>query len=135
MIIEDQKRRLPLIQVTEDNDFMRRILLDCLRGFECVYSTDIKNSMEVFIDKRPDIVFLDLILPDGNSLDIIPRMKQINDKAYIYVVSADISEKSVNRAMAVGAKSFISKPYSKSQIHECIKQFVADCSSKELSPK
>jgi two-component system KDP operon response regulator KdpE len=122
----DSEKQFPLILIVEDNDFMKRILMDCLKGYNCVAAKTIKDAMELFEEHMPDIVFLDMVLPDGSGLDIVTPMIAKKNKVSIFVVSGEDEKKISSKAKSLGVKGYISKPYSKAQIDACMKKFLSE---------
>jgi DNA-binding response OmpR family regulator len=120
------KKSFPLIEVVEDNDFMTRILMDCLKGYNCFNAKTKKDAMELFEEKKPDIVFLDLVLPDGHSLDLIPQMIAKKSNVAIVIVSGEDQKDFLGKSISLGAKFYIQKPYSKAQIELCLKRFLEE---------
>lgn len=72
----------------------------------CAYS--ISTGMEKIKEIKPDILFLDINLPDGSGLDIIHSIKASSPNIYIIVISAYDNERM--HAYEKGADFFISKP-------------------------
>ncbi len=58
---------------------------------------------------RPDVVLLDLDLPDGNGLDLMPLLQADNDAARIIILSMYGDSGRVSRALAKGAKGYVTK--------------------------
>lgn len=73
-------------------------------------------------DARPDLLLLDVMLPDGDGFDILGRVRGWPDFATLPVVmltaKAELSD--IHRGLALGADGYITKPYSKEQIVEVI---------------
>lgn len=119
----DLEKKTPLILIIEDNEFMKKILLDCLRGYSCSYAKTCQQGMELFQEKMPDIVFLDMFLPDGSGLDLVRSMIAQNNKIFIAIVSGENGPEITKKAQNYGVKAYISKPYSKAQIDQCMEKF------------
>ena len=73
-------------------------------------------------DVRPDLVLLDVMLPDGNGFDLLAKLRASAEFAMLPVVmltaKADIAD--IHRGLALGADGYITKPYSKQQLAEVI---------------
>jgi two-component system copper resistance phosphate regulon response regulator CusR len=68
-----------------------------------------------------DLFFLDINLPDGSGFELIPFINENNTDGEIVMVSAYDGDLERNRALAAGIKTFISKPFDKSEILEVIR--------------
>ena len=73
-------------------------------------------------DERPDLLLLDIMLPDGDGFDILGRLRGSPQFASLPVVlltaKAELSD--IHRGLALGADGYITKPYSKEQLAEVI---------------
>jgi len=64
----------------------------------------------------PDLIFLDLKLPDGDGMDIIPNINKISPQALITIISAYGSKQVMDEVMKKGVYSFIDKPFAEEDI-------------------
>lgn len=73
-------------------------------------------------DARPDLVLLDVMLPDGNGFDLLAKLRASPEFATLPVimltVKAELSD--IHRGLALGADGYVTKPYSKQQLAEVI---------------
>jgi DNA-binding NarL/FixJ family response regulator len=58
-----------------------------------------------------DIVVLDLEMPDGNGINLIPRIRELNPDMVIVVASAHKDANSVQSALQMGANGYLIKPF------------------------
>jgi two-component system, OmpR family, response regulator len=74
------------------------------------YALTLKEGLEMIANLQPEVIFLDNNLPDGIGLDEIERVKRLNPKARIIMISAmnHLREKALSR----GADFFLEKPIS-----------------------
>jgi two-component system chemotaxis response regulator CheY len=74
----------------------------------------------------PDIVFLDIGLPDASGLDVLKRLTMDDPAAFIVVLSANSSKNNLKLALEYGAKGFITKPFTMEKlanyVDKCKKQ-------------
>jgi DNA-binding NtrC family response regulator len=78
----------------------------------------VENSADALSELRRnqhDIVFLDIRLPDGNGIDLLPEIRKISPDAQIIVMSGDAGETNRKRAFAGGALKFLEKPFDLSE--------------------
>ena len=73
-------------------------------------------------DKRPDLLLLDVMLPDGNGFDILAQLRARPDFATLPVVLLTVKAElgDIRKGLALGADGYITKPYSKNQLAEVI---------------
>lgn len=67
-------------------------------------------------DQRPDILFLDLNMPDVDGYQVLEVLKRAEKPLPVIVVSGDIQEQAHQRVMALGAVDFIKKPLNDTQL-------------------
>lgn len=113
----------PTILICDDSLLIRKKLKDYLttRGdFEVLEAADGQDSVQVFKRHRPDIVFLDIVMPDKNGIDALKEMKEIKPDARFIMLSSSGTRVHLKAAMEAGATDFIQKPWEKSQIDHII---------------
>lgn len=79
------------------------------------YEVEIAGDCEAAIDlaqqMQPHIILLDIKIPGGGGLDILPRLKTMNPEVAIIVLSGFSDPKNVVEALQLGAEDFIAKPF------------------------
>ncbi len=90
-------------------DFLRLLLEE--GGFEVTTAESMKEGRKLFVEENFDLVLCDIIMPDGNGLDLLQEMKQHNARASVIMMTAYTSTKSAIEAMRRGAYDYISKPF------------------------
>ncbi|MFZ1907468.1 MAG: response regulator [Burkholderiales bacterium] len=87
-----------------------------------------RNAAELLADLRtrqpPDIMLLDVMLPDGNGFDILAKIRSHRKLAMLPVVmlTAKTETADIKRGLALGADAYVTKPYSKSVLVDAIRQ-------------
>jgi DNA-binding response OmpR family regulator len=99
LVIDDDEMVLALVQ---------RIL--SLEGFETLTTADGPQGLAIFKDRRPDVVLLDLALPGMNGLEVLRKIRQLDEKAKVIVVTGSGSDESAEVALRYGACDFVRKP-------------------------
>jgi len=104
-----ETRRILLI---EDHPLIRagvRRLLAQRKTFELLEAERGQAGLELNMRHRPNVVLLDLDLPDGNGLDLMPQLVVDNAAARIIILSMYGDSGRVSRALAKGAKGYVTK--------------------------
>ncbi|MFH1440671.1 MAG: response regulator [Candidatus Omnitrophota bacterium] len=118
------------ILIVDDAVFMRKMLSDILSkdGHKIVGEAEnAKEAVALFKKLKPDIITLDIIMPefDGvNSMGAIKEIAKIDSEAKIIMVSAMGQQEMVVEAIQSGAKDFIVKPFQPSRIIEAVNRLV-----------
>ena len=73
-------------------------------------------------DRRPHLVLLDVMLPDGNGFELLAKLRASPEFATLPVVmlTAKTQLADIHNGLALGADGYITKPYSKQQLAEVI---------------
>lgn len=110
------------ILIVDDEEELCLVLSYALRkqGYQVVYSLNLEEATEKLNKFSPDVVLLDINLPDGSGLYMIPKIKQ--QKSSFLVISAYENEK--QQALAAGASDFVKKPFDLETITMCIKDTI-----------
>ncbi len=82
-----------------------------VRGFDTVLSTDGTDAIRLLETESPDIVLLDLMLPDADGFDLCRQIRERSNAAVI-VVSARGGERDKVTALNMGADDYMTKPFS-----------------------
>lgn len=94
-------------------ELLRELLLR--EGYSDIHClTDATRANAVFLELAPDLVLLDLMMPaiDGYAvLDSLIRIVPPDDLVPVIVLTADTSVAARRRALALGARDFVSKPF------------------------
>ncbi len=113
----------PTILICDDSLLVRKKLKDCLvecGNYEILEASNGQMSIEIFKQHKPDLVFLDIVMPDKNGLDALIEMKALNEDAKIIMLSSSGTRTHLKAAMEAGASDFIQKPWEKSQIEHIV---------------
>ncbi|MGH9442342.1 MAG: sigma-54-dependent transcriptional regulator [Thermoanaerobaculia bacterium] len=102
----------PRVLVVDDEDGIRFALRDFLEssGFSVEEAGSCAEAEKVFRASRPDAALLDFRLPDGNALDLIPKLKAQDSTVPVIVLTAHASIDLAVRAIQEGAEQFLTKP-------------------------
>ena len=101
------------IVVVEDQRMIRDLLVwACQSAFskaEVEQAVDGAGALERCRAIRPDLVILDLELPDGDGLDLLPELRNLAPSAKIIVLSSHTDEVTVHRVMRTHVEGFVGK--------------------------
>jgi len=106
--------RLMIVDDEESNVLLLRSLLEREGYGDIVGLTDPGQAVETFVATPPDLVLLDLMMPgiDGYQLlEAFGRQTRPGDFRPVLVLTADTTPAARRRALALGAKDFVAKPF------------------------
>lgn len=99
--------------ITDDEQSVRIFLKDLFieEGFDVCEAKDGKETLEVVRNEAPQIIILDLKLPDMNGLELIPQIKREQPLVEIIIITALGTVENAVKAIKFGAYDFITKPF------------------------
>ena len=107
--------KTPLVYIVEDDNNISEIESFALKNSG--YITEVFETGKIFFkhlqNKKPDIVLLDIMLPDMDGLEILKKMKNTPDykKIPVIMVTAKTTEIDKVKGLDLGADDYISKPF------------------------
>ena len=106
-----------LIQIIEDDISVKKLLEITFKEYEFDYisSENKKNALMMFLSHNPNLLIVDLGLPDGDGKDLIKQIREIS-KVPIIVLTARHDEKEIVAALDAGADDYITKPFSVNEL-------------------
>ena len=113
------------ILLADDLSFMRMVQKEILeeKGFEIVAeASDGLEAIEKYEQTRPDIIILDITMPNMNGLDAMHKIFDIDPKARIIMCSALGQQQLIVEAIKAGVKDFIVKPFKPERILSAIEK-------------
>jgi two-component system chemotaxis response regulator CheY len=102
------------VLIVDDAAFMRLALRSLLEknGYTVVGEADNgKSGVAKYMQLTPDIVTLDITMPEMDGIEALQEIMKIDRKATVIIVSAMGQESKVREAVIHGAKNFIVKPF------------------------
>ena len=106
------------ILIIDDSGLTRRSLRAILEtvGCEVVEAEDGLTGLEHYYLEKPDVVILDLVMRGMYGLQVLEKLRELDPRARVVVVSADIQTSSQELAQQAGAAAFVNKPFDKAEI-------------------
>ncbi len=110
------------VLIVDDAAFMRLNLKNILKDdYEILGEAENgKEAVEMYKEKEPDIVTMDITMPVMDGIEAIKAILDIDPDANIVVCSAMGQQKIVIQAIELGAQDFIVKPFKKDRVKEAI---------------
>ena len=106
------------VLIIDDSSLTRRSLRNILEsaGWNVVEAEDGLTGLERYFIEKPQVVMLDLVMRGMYGLDVLQKLRELDDDARIVIVSADVQASSHELAVQAGAKAFVNKPFDKGEI-------------------
>lgn len=112
------------VLVIDNEDDARRLCEELLigEGYEVYSATDIKSGLEMVKSLIPDMVIMDLHLPEVNGIEGLRRIKNIKEETLTILVTGRGTMDTVKEAMHHGAYDYITKPFDIELVKEVINE-------------
>lgn len=112
----------PLILIVEDDPQICLVLTASLEaeGYRLEIAGNLREALAQAQARQPELVLLDLGLPDGDGLTLIPQLRKFSTSP-IVVLSARGREEDKIAALDLGADDFVAKPFSTAELHARIR--------------
>ena len=113
------------VLIVDDAMFMRMMLKDILskNGYEIVgEAANGKEAIDKYIELRPDLVLLDITMPEMDGITALKEIKTIDPQAAVVVCSAMGQQNMVIEAIQNGALDFIVKPFQQNRVLESLRR-------------
>lgn len=120
-----RKARNPLhILLVEDDEMTRRLVSNLFKEQYAMFTAkDAQEAVENYLLHAPDIVFLDINLPDQNGFQVLRQILASDPDAYVVMFSGNSYLDNVTHALNAGASGFVAKPFSR----EKMRHYIEDC--------
>ena len=113
------------VLVVDDLVFMREAITDILENAGIVVSGEAPNGaegIEAYLRLRPDVVLMDITMPVMDGLRALSGIKRRDPQASVVMCSALGQQRYVIRAIQLGARDFIVKPFRQERIVNAVRK-------------
>ncbi|WP_425262694.1 response regulator [Paenibacillus thermotolerans] len=111
------------ILIVDDTHFMRKMASDYVTQYGHLVVGEAANGREAVLQYkslRPDVVMMDLTMPEMNGVEAIKEIIDLDPEAVIIVCSASNQQDLIFEALDAGAKGYVLKPFNAEQLNEVI---------------
>ena len=123
IVQERMSRQNDIIMLVEDDLFCRNVVKNALSSkFKVIDIADGAKATQEYLSHSPDVLFLDIHLPNKSGITILKEIIEVDPQAYVVMVSADAAKERVMQCMELGAKGFIAKPFNGERLFNYIRK-------------
>lgn len=111
------------VLIVDDTKFMRNILAGILKKKDLEIAGEAVNgreAIEKYKELRPDLVTMDIIMPEIDGIQAVKEIIKIDPNAKILMCSAMGQQALVIEAIQAGAKDFVIKPFQPTRVLEAV---------------
>ncbi len=114
-------RAKPEILIVEDDAFSRRLInLSLEKEYSLTMASDGQGAVYSYVNKAPDMVFLDINLPDIDGHAVLEIFFKLDPQAFVVMFSGNGDKDNILRSLELGAKGFVGKPFAKEKLFQYI---------------
>jgi DNA-binding NtrC family response regulator len=124
LVVDDEKKV---------GDIIQKLLV--AKHYRVFRAATPEEAIEVITKKHPHLVFLDIRLGNVSGLDLLPKLKELDKKLKIIVLTGLEDEETIRRAKAQGADDFIAKPFDLELLDRIIHHTLSRLSASRKSRK
>lgn len=113
------------VLIVDDAAFMRMMIKDILEKNGYTVTGEANNgikAVELYKKERPDIVTMDITMPDMDGIQAVKAIREMDPSAKIIMCSAMGKQSMVMDAIKAGARDFIVKPFQADRVLEAVKK-------------
>jgi CheY-like chemotaxis protein len=109
--------------IVEDEVSANEMLSSTFKSFfaDVISAFDGESALELVKKHKPDVIFVDVIMPGMDGIELSRRLRKLNPSQIIIVISASNDIQKISESIEVGVNSFIQKPIDTKKIIELLK--------------
>lgn len=115
------------VMIVDDSSIIRKLIQNYLNEFNIEIvgeASDGKTAVKLFQELKPDVVTMDIVMPEMDGISVIEEIRKIDDSVKIMVVTA-LSDKITGiEAIKKGAKSYVVKPFSPEKLQNAFSKLI-----------
>jgi two-component system nitrogen regulation response regulator GlnG len=118
----------PVILVADDDRAIRTVLTQALvrQGYEVRTTSTAASLWRWIADGQGQLVITDVIMPDENGLDLVPRIRQLRPELRVIVMSAQNTLMTAIKATQRGAFEYLPKPFDLKDLIQIVERALAE---------
>ena len=110
--------------IVDDSKIIKKMIYDICSQFTGIsivgFASDGEEAISLFLKTKPQIVTMDLTMPNIDGIEAIKEIMKIENKTKILVISALSDQETALESISLGASGFLYKPFSKEELVEAI---------------
>ena len=111
------------VLVVEDNETFLELAIRMLQPHKCYAARTAEQAMAIYAEREPEVVFLDIGLPDKNGHEVLEWIKQQNSQAFVVMLTGSKAVEDVKHAAKAGVAGYVVKPLSRQKVKESLDKY------------
>lgn len=123
---------LKKILLIDDDNNIRGLLYNILHAdYEVLVAEDAKSGIAIYKQTSPDVILLDIMLPDSTGIELLQKFREKDKKVKIIMITAYETIKSVIDIMDIKISGYITKPFIVKDVKEIIRNALLEAAGDE----
>lgn len=125
----------PKILIVDDSALSRRTLRRILEsaGYEVVEADDGMAALELYFLEKPSLVLLDLVMKGMYGVEVLVKLREMDQGARVVVASADIQSSTRTLVHEAGALGFVHKPFVSEEVINAVETAIGEGATGEVN--
>jgi response regulator of citrate/malate metabolism len=113
-----------VVLVVEDDMIFIKEMKHALPQDTLVFARTLEDAKARYDESMPNLIFLDISLPDGSGFELLDYIMQREPEAYVLILTGSKIDEDVVIATKKGARGYIIKPFTHSRIEQAIQEYL-----------
>lgn len=118
------------VLLCDDSILMRRKLKEsielCYDNLVIVEAKDGQMAVDMYNEHKPDLVFMDIVMPVKDGIEAVKEIKLIDPQAKVVMASSTGTQANLRKAIEAGAYEFVQKPWEQATIENIVKKLLSE---------
>ena len=102
-----------------------------LRNYNVITATSGTQALEMVKKENPNIIILDIRMPDLSGMDVLKEVRKTNPKTRVIMLTGVEDDATKNMAIGLGASGYLTKPYSYSELLDMARKLIQEICQEE----
>jgi CheY-like chemotaxis protein len=118
----------PQLVIADDEADIRRLIVFLLRSYDLFEAQNGKRALELITEAQPDLVLLDVMMPEMTGLEVLVAMRENPLMASIPVIllSAKGQTYEIEQGLQSGATRYLVKPFESQALRACVEEVLRE---------
>jgi DNA-binding response OmpR family regulator len=105
-----EKKKILIIEDSQSSRYLYKTVFSNERNYHLLLSSNLKEGFELYQKTQPDLIVLDLHLPDGTGLDFLKKIREKGSAAKVIIISAIKESNVIVESARLGIDYYLIKP-------------------------
>jgi two-component system alkaline phosphatase synthesis response regulator PhoP len=118
----------PKLVIADDEADIRRLIVFLLRSYDLYEAQNGKRALELIRQVQPDLVLLDILMPEMTGLEVLDAMREnpMTTSIPVILLSAQGQAVEIERGLQSGASRYLVKPFEAQSLRTCIAEVLRE---------